>query len=88
MSKINKKDFLNDIHQLINESFNEDEQLNLKNIFNIKKSISNLIECASKNEELLSFLNEYQNKLKNGIPDVLLFESYLNGINNLSRLVI
>src|SRR5574344_202873 len=85
MSKINKKDFLNDIHQLINESFNEDEQLNLKNIFNIKKSISNLIECASKNEELLSFLNEYQNKLKNGIPDVLLFESYLNGINNLSK---
>lgn len=81
MPKITKNEFLNNIDNIINEGMNTNpHEYDGTQLFNIHKYITDLIVEGQKNPGLMSYLIDYDNALKSGKKDFLLFESFGRGL--------
>lgn len=86
MPKITKKEFLNNIDNIINEGMNTNpHEYDGTQLFNIHKYITDLIVEGQKNPGLMSYLIEYDNALKSGKKDFLLFESFGRGLSRYAK---
>ncbi|MBO6273690.1 hypothetical protein J6O48_13075 [bacterium] len=88
MKDLNKKDLLEGVKTIINDSFDNDfdsEKVDETSKFNIRKYIYELLEEGYKNPKLMSYIHEYETALDNGAKDFLLFERFGNGLTKFSR---
>ena len=88
MKDLNKKDLLEGLKTIINDSFDNDfdsEKIDETSKFNIRKYIYELLEEGYKNPKLMSYIHEYETALDNGAKDFLLFERFGNGLTKFSR---
>lgn len=86
MPKITKKEFLNNIDNIINEGMNTNpHEYDGTQLFNIHKYITDLIVEGQKNPGLMSYLIDYDNALKSGKKDFLLFESFGRGLSRYAK---
>ena len=88
MKDLNKKDLLEGVKTIINDSFDNDfdsEKIDGRSKFNIRKYIYELLEEGYQNPKLMSYIHEYETALDNGAKDFLLFERFGNGLTKFSR---
>ena len=86
MPKITKNEFLNNIDNIINEGMNTNpHEYDGTQLFNIHKYITDLIVEGQKNPGLMSYLIDYDNALKSGKKDFLLFESFGRGLSRYAK---
>lgn len=88
MSKINKKDFLDGVHNIIKESLTEQKTPNIiDSKFNMKKSINILLECVNsgKDSDLMNYLSKYNSSLTGKGSDILMLESFCKGLTKFSK---
>lgn len=87
MGKINKKDFLDGVHNIIKESLETPQVPNVIDTkFNMKKAMNMLLESVhSGDADLMNYLSQYQGAFKGNGSDILVYESFCKGLAKYSK---
>ena len=83
MAKITKDEFLNNIHDIINEgmNINYDEKVDNTKKFNIHHYVTSLLEDGQRNPKLMTYLNNYHQYLNNNdVKEFMVFEQFGQGL--------
>lgn len=83
MAKITKDEFLNNIHDIINEgmNINYDEKVDNTKKFNIHHYVISLLEDGQRNPKLMTYLNNYHQYLNNNdVKEFMVFEQFGQGL--------
>lgn len=81
MSKISKKEYLDNIRNIINEGMSEDRELK-SNKFNISRHIAALIESGQNDPQLMNYLMSWHEQLKQmpSEKEFTVYESFAQGL--------
>ena len=86
MGKLNKENLLKGVQDIINEGFSQEQRLfDGTDKFDIHKYVNELLEEGHKNPELMTYLLRYDNALKQGVKDFMVFEQFGQGLTTFSK---
>lgn len=81
MATVTKKQFLDNIHNIISESVGPDISLDHSKKFGIKRYVVGLLEEGQKNPKLMTYLNRYNDILKQpNQKEFMLYEQFGQGL--------
>lgn len=76
MGKLSKSEFLQNVRSIINEGLERNAEHDASDKFTIKRYVNSLIGEGSRNPNLMNVLVGYDNRIKAGEPEYMMYESF------------